>query len=73
MAELSVAARRHQELLDKLDKLETALVGTDKEPGYFERVRSLEAWTLTQKKAYTVLGAAIGVDIVTRLFGLIAK
>ena len=78
MVEKSVAERRHEELLRKIEGVDgqieimkQALVGTDEKPGYFERVRSLEKWQAAQKKIYWGLLGIIGVDIVTRAIDLL--
>ena len=60
-------------LQNQITKLQDSLRGTEKERGFFERVRDLEDWTGTQKKVYWVFGGALGVDILARLSALIFK
>jgi len=57
------------EILD----IKTALIGTDKEPGFFERVRNLEDWVATQKKAYWFIGTIFAGDLFIRILDFLNK
>jgi len=67
MTEKTPAQIRHEEVMGEIHDIKKALVGTDKEPGLFERVRNLEEWVKSQKKAYWYIGTIFAGDLLIRL------
>ena len=69
----SIAQIRHEEVMGEIESIKSALIGTDKDPGLFEKVRNLEVWVKGQKKYYLFVGFIIAGDLITRLLEFLNK
>jgi len=73
MAEITPAQKRHEQLMREISDIKEALIGTDKDPGFFERVRNLEEWVKTQKRAYWFIGTIFAGDLIVRILEFVNK
>lgn len=71
MEKLDELTGQMREQAEQIKQLNNALAGSDREPGFFERVRRLEGWTESQKRAAWLVGGLIVTDIGTRILAFI--
>ena len=82
MAERKVTTTSNKQILQKLESLDkkvtdltAAFIGDveQEKPGLFERVRKLEDWVASEKKLTYLIVSVIVVDIVSRIWALVAR
>jgi len=80
MADRKVRVTGNKQILDKLDTLgdkvdllNSSIIGDTKEVGLLERVRNLEQWVASEKKLIYLIASGLLLDIVFRLWDLIVK
>ncbi len=80
MADRKVRVTGNKQILDKLDTLgdkvdllNSSIIGDTKEVGLLERVRNLEQWVASEKKLIYLIVSGLLLDIVFRLWDLIVK